>query len=624
MSSPYPFPAMIGQEDAKTALLCVLVNEDINGILVTGERGTGKTALVRSLESVAGEKRIHTVPQNVTEDRLLGSIDIETAVAGGAIRVSPGILAEGDRQILLVDDINLLREEVVHSLLAASETGSVLVEREGCSERIPTSFILAATMDPEEGELPSHLLDRFDLCVHMDRIEDASMRKEIIRNRLLFEKAPLEFSARYEGDLASLQKKIGQARERLPYITIPRAHLELVSDLCRELGVSGQRGDLAVARTAVALAALDGRDSVVFEDVRQAALLALEHRRREDPPKGADVPPSAGTEEEPEDQKRDDASPGSGRNGSRQTSPGSPAGPDTVRDFPGAPREPEGVFSIGSTFDVIRYLDEKSRKTTRKQKSGRRTRLICFDRSGRYISFRLPWKNRNDIAFDASLRAAAPYQRFRDRKHLAISLEASDLREKVREKKTATTILFLVDGSGSMGVRQRMVAVKGAVLSLLTDAYQKRDRVGLMVFRGRDARLLLPPTRSTDVAARMLRSLPAGGRTPLSKGISEAALLLTRGRFAAPGENKTVVLLTDGRGNVSSGGKDPREDLADTARNVAGTGIRFVVVDTEEGYPRLGRARDLARDLGATYFRLEALDSRRLSDSVRVFLYGTR
>ncbi|KUG19345.1 cobalt chelatase [hydrocarbon metagenome] len=292
-------------------------------------------------------------------------------------------------------------------------------------------------------------------------------------------------------------------------------------------------------------------------------------------------------------------------------------------DPAGTPRDAESVFGIGSTFEVIGYLNEKSKIATGRQKSGRRNRLICSDRSGRYISYRLPGKNKTDIAFDASLRAAAPYQQFRKNENLAISLKISDLREKVREKKTARTILFLVDGSGSMGARRRMVAVKGAILSLLTDAYQKRDRVGLMVFRGKDARLLLPPTKSTDVAVRLLRSLPTGGTTPLAKGIVEAATMLTRGRYATPEENKTVVLLTDGRGNVSSGGhKDPSEELSDTAKKVVATGIRFVVVDTEEGHPRIGMARKLAGDLEATYFRLEDLDSRRLADSVRGMLYG--
>jgi len=627
MSLPYPFPAIISQENAKKALICLLTNEDINGILIVGERGTGKTTLVRSMETISGEREVRTIPQNITEDRLLGSIDIETAVTDGFIRMSPGILAEGDRQILFVDDINLLGEDAVHSILTTSETRRIVIEREGFSRKVETKFILAATMDPEEGELPLSVLDRFDLCIRLDRIEDEELRLEIVRNRLLFEDAPEDFSAEYERDIASLREKITCAQDRLPYVSIPDGHLDLISNLCMELGISGQRGDLAVARTAKTLAALDERDNVVFDDIKQAALLALEHRRRETPPGMPDSPPCPETGEHDDHPPEDKHTNAGADNGSNQPDHGqSPQQNETTKsvedpDPAGTPRDAELVFGIGSTFEVIRYLDEKSKKTTRKQKSGRRTRIISPDSTGRYISCRLPGKNKHDIAFDASLRAAAPYQQFRKKKDLAISLKISDLREKVREKKTAHTILFLVDGSGSMGARKRMVAVKGAILSLLTDAYQKRDRVGLMVFRGKDARLLLPPTKSTDVAFRMLRCLPTGGRTPLAKGIAEAATLLTRGRYATPGENKTVVLLTDGRGNVSSGQKDPYEELSDTAKRVADTGIQFVVVDTEEGYPRIGMARKLAGDLEATYFKLEELDSQRLADSVRGHLY---
>jgi magnesium chelatase subunit D len=203
-------------------------------------------------------------------------------------------------------------------------------------------------------------------------------------------------------------------------------------------------------------------------------------------------------------------------------------------------------------------------------------------------------------------------------------VKKTDLREKVREKKVAHTILFLVDASGSMGVRRRMVAIKGAILSLLVDAYQKRDRVGLMIFRGTGARLLLPPTRSSDIAARMLRTIPTGGTTPLNTGISEAHSALTRGMYAGAGENKSIVILTDGRVNVPVKNGQPYDELSDLARKIAGCGIRFVVVDTESGFPRLGRARKLAEDLEATCLRLEELGSRGLAASVQDFVYTTR
>lgn len=622
MNTLFPFPAITGQDDAKKALLCALASDEIRTVLVTGDRGTAKSTLARSISMLADKKHVLTVPQNITYDRLLGTIDLENAISTGKVRLTPGLMEQGDRQILYADDINLMEEGVVQNLLSTAETGRFSLEREGFSRSIKTRFLLVATMDPQEGELTPGQMDRFDLCVRLDPIDEEDKRAEIVERHIRFGQSPEDFSREFGPATEDLKKKLEAARERLPYVSIPDGHADLISSLCLELGIAGQRGDLAVARAAKALAALDGRDDVVFDDIKLASLLALEHRRRDIP----DCPPPPRPpqkENEDTDQNKEPESPDPATP-PRQSPPQQPDPNDRLEQNPPAPPPPvsEQVFDIGSTFDVIRYLDEKSKKATRKQKSGRRTRVMSADSSGHYRSFRLPGKNRNDIAIDATLRAAAPYQQIREHSGLAISVKKSDLREKVREKKVAHTILFLVDASGSMGVRRRMVDVKGAILSLLIDAYQKRDRIGLMIFRGTGARLLLPPTRSPDLAVRMLRTIPTGGMTPLTAGISEAHQLLTRGRYAGAGENKSVVLLTDGRVNVPVKNGAPYTELADLARSIAGCGIRFVVVDTESGFPRLGRARALAGDLEATYFRLEDLGSRGLAASVQNTIYN--
>ncbi|GAB6285685.1 MAG: magnesium chelatase subunit D family protein [Methanoregula sp.] len=626
MTTLYPFPAITDQENAKKALQCMLVDDDIRTILIMGDPGTAKSTLARSVGALVFGKKVLTVPQNITYDRLLGNLELESAVSTGRAQLAPGILEQGNCQILYADNINLMDEGIVTTLLNTSETGQIILEREGFSHRARTRFILIATMDPAEGELTSSQMDHFDLCVRLDPIEDSGLRADVVRKHLRFEQSPDEFIREYEPRILALKKTIDAARERLPYVSIPEGHADLISSLCLELGVAGQRGDLAVARAAKALAALDCRDSVEFDDIKLASLFALEHRRRDIPHSPQSVPPQK--EPDTKDQEQKNGSGSSDRNTQRDqtsdTQPERQEQKDTDKEKTLPPPPQEQVFGIGSSFEVIRYLNEKSRRATHKQKSGKRSRIISTNTSGHYCSFRLPKKNRHDIAIDATLRAAAPYQQSRERNGLAISVKKMDLREKIREKKTAHTILFLVDASGSMGARKRMVAVKGAIRSLLTDAYQKRDRIGLMIFRGTDARLVLPPTRSPDLAVRMLRTLPTGGMTPLIQGIAEAYGLLTRGRYAAAGENKSIVILTDGRVNVSMNTKSPYNELADMARSIAGTGIRFVVVDTEIGFPCLGRARALAGDLEASYFRLEDLNSRRLTGTVQELIYTTR
>jgi len=625
MTILFPFAAVTGHEQAKKALLCALASGDIRSVLIMGDRGTGKSVLARSVATLVPDKKVLNLPQNITQDRLLGSIDIGTTVGTGTIHYLPGILEQGDGKILYADDINLMDEGIVSGLLSTAETGEILLEREGLSRQARTRFLLIATMDPAEGDLTPAQMDRFDLCVRLGNCGEEEDRYEIVRNHLRFGKDPAAFAREYDGKTAGLKDTLAKARERLPYVSIPDGHADLVSAVCLELGVAGQRGDLAAARTAKALAALDGRDSVEFDDIKLAALLALDHRRRDipDTPPAAQ-PPDRSPSQDPENEPAPPSPENTGRDHQQSSPPREPDGtPDPARERPTSPQQQEQVFAIGSVFEVIRYLDGQSRKTTAKQKSGRRTRVISTDTSGHYRTFRFPHRNRQDIAIDATLRAAAPYQQVRSKRGIAIAVERSDLREKVREKKTAHTLLFLVDASGSMGARKRMVAVKGAILSLLTDAYQKRDRVGMMVFRGKGARLLLPPTRSPELAVRLLRTLPTGGMTPLTHGIAEAFGLLMRGKYAASCDNRSVVLLTDGRVNVPfKGDRSPYEELNELARAIAGSGVRFVVVDTEVGFPRLGKARVLAGNLAASYFRLEALNSRQLAGTVQDCIYS--
>ncbi len=618
----YPFPGVVGQEMAKKALLCALVHSDIHSVLIKGNPGTAKSTLVRSIESVDQDRKILTIPHNITLDRLVGMVDLEGTIRSGMITSSPGMLEQGDGHILYVDDCNLMDEAIISTILSAVDTGFFSLEREALSQVIASQFLFLATMDPEEGALTSGQMDRFDLCVSLDPIENEEQRAAIIKNAFLFEQNPVEAISRFMPEVRTLQILVGKARERLPYVSILSGLDDLVSAICDELHVSGHRGDIAVSRTAKALAALDERDEVNFEDIRLAALFALQHRRNDTDPNAPQTAPKPDlSSKQPGPPDNTDREYHSSSQDPQNKPDFSHNKNESTKSPPPSPREE--IFDIGSPSDVIRFLNEKSISVTKKQKSGRRTRIISQDKTGHYQSFRLPVRNRNDIAIDATLRAAAPYQRFRRRNGVAISVCREDIREKIREKKIAHTILFLVDASGSMGVRRRMVAVKGAILALLTDAYQKRDRVGLMTFRGNGADLLLPPTRSTEIAVRMLRTIPTGGMTPLGIGLFEAYELLNRGMYAGAGENKTIILLTDGRANVAIHDGSPYEELDEITKKIADTHIRFVVVDTEQGFPRLGRARMLAEDLRASYVQLDELGNRGLAGSVHRLLDTT-
>ncbi len=600
----YPFPAVVGQDRVKKALLCAAVSDDLRGVLITGNAGTAKSTVVRSLRSVVPSMQIHNLPLNVSEDRLIGGIDVDHAIKHGEKRYQAGILKDVDGGLLYMDEINLFDDRIIQRVLDVMEEGENRVEREGVSGRHGCRFALVGTMDPAEGALSPHLLDRFDICVSMEQMVDRESRLEVLRRRLLHDSRPQELALTHERQMLEVMEDVKDARERLPYILVPEGFYDAVSRLTMELGVQGHRGDLAMIRTAKALAALDKRDQVCFDDLHEAAAMCLNHRRR-DPEEDEGSPKSQEPREEREPTEQDD--------NQMEWEPPSPNNDSGAGN--------EDVFSIGDPFVVIDYLKNVDRRMDLGKRKGKRGSTGESKHPGRCKSFRLPKGEVTDIALVPTLRAAAPYQVQRRRDDMAIVLEKSDFREKVRVSRNGTTLLFLVDASGSMGARRRMVAVKGAILSLLKDAYQKRDAVGLMAFRRDSAELLLPPTKSVDLAYNRLREMPTGGRTPLALGLSKAASLLSSDRLNAD-DDLVMVIVSDGKANVPLGEGDAFSDAMAIADKVSGLPMRFVVVDTGAGYPRIDRAQRLSRALGATYFRLEDLNADRLAHSIRMAVHG--
>ncbi|TCJ13624.1 putative cobaltochelatase [Rubrobacter taiwanensis] len=631
MNNPYPFSAIVGQEELKLALLLNAVSPEIGGVLIRGEKGTAKSTAVRALPSLlppvevvsgcpyscdphnpdpdcpAGPHpedaprerrpvRLVELPVGTTPDRLAGTLDLERALAEGERAFEPGLLAESHRGILYVDEVNLLPDGLVDLLLDVAAMGVNHVEREGVSVRHPSRFILVGTMNPEEGELRPQLLDRFGLAVETAGSPDPAERSEIVRRRLRYEAAPADFAREWSAPEAELARRVREAREELQHVSLPEETLHRIAALCAGLGVDGLRGDIVTARTARALAAWEGVREVAPEHVRQAALMALSHRRRRGPFEQPGLEPEEIEAALPEDDPPDGSGGGPSGGGRPQSSAGEPSESRTGGG--------ERSYSASRPFRPVRLeVPEKGAGGP----WGRRSRSL--GEGGHPVGSR-PAERPRDLAPAATVRAAAPHQERRGRKGPGIILKPEDLREKVREGREGNLILFVVDASGSMAARRRMSAVKGAALSLLADAYQRRDRVGLVAFRGEEARLLLPPTSSVELAASRLEELPTGGRTPLAAGLEKAAEVLRLERLRDPDRRPLLVVLTDGR---ATSGPDPRQPAA----KLAAAGVASVVVDTEEGALRLGLACELAEALGGRCLRLEELAASPLARAVR-------
>ena len=683
----YPMAAIVGQENLKQSLLIGAVNPGVGGVLIRGEKGTAKSTAVRALAyllpeiqvvmgcpfgcdanhpeqlcsfcqkqypNLTKEKRrvrVVNLPLNATEDRVAGGIDFSLAVKQGQRLLSPGLLADAHRGILYVDEVNLLDDHIVDIILDAAASGENRIEREGISFSHPARFMLVGTMNPEEGELRPQLLDRFGLCVEVSGTQTPEERVHLMELRDQFDQDPEKFYAGYRPKNQALAHRIKEAREFLKQVRMPRHLRGFITELCSKNNVAGHRADLVMEQAALALAALEKADEVTVDHIRQVAPMVLIHRQRDaqptppppppPPPEDQDDPNSREHGEQDENSSEENGDDNDRKNGNEEAA-GNPeqeqsqaesapmdeeSGNGEDQNDPGQsltdPRNGEDrIFQIGATFKVKQISADKDRVVRRG--SGRRSRSRVSQKQGRYVKSSIQ-ANPADIAFDATLRAAAPYQKQRRNngkngspEALCIHLTNQDIRGKVREKRIGNLLLFVVDASGSMGARGRMAASKGAVMSLLLDAYQKRDRVGMISFRRSEAVVNLPPTTSVELAGKLLEEMPVGGRTPLSAGLAKTYEQVRNQLLRDPSARPIVILLTDGKSNVALGDQKPVDEALRLGEALAGEDrAHYVVVDTEEaGLVTFGLARKLAASMQARYFKIDDLKAETLVNIV--------
>lgn len=644
--STFPFSALVGQQKMQLALMLNAIDSSIGGVLICGRRGTGKSTAVRALTNLlpaitgvsdcpyfcdptalqrmcasclrryeqqeivpTAQRPVHlvTLPLNASEDRVAGSFDIATALESGATHFAPGLLAAANRGFLYVDEINLLNDHIVDLLLDSAALGVNRVERESISIAHPARFVLIGTMNPEEGMLRPQLLDRIGLYVDAEDIHSLEERTLVVERRLAYDNNPVAFLAVWHEAEQALQERVKQAQRLLPAVHVSSYLRQIIAHLIdRQLHAEGHRGDIVGLRAARAIAAWEGRSAVEVADVERAIELALPHRAhsgsnvRQQLARTLDEVPMGGADtDQPEEIATVDDD-------------------YEVKERGEEPEGPSGLTRrIKGNEDVqqIQSLLNVARDRLTRHEAGRRFVSLTTRHSGRFTRSRMAHPV-TDVAFASTIRAAAPYQRVRGRVDGGkLELRPADLRQKVRERKTRALLILVIDGSDSVMARLLMPKTKRLLLALLQNAYEKRDRVAMLVFRFAQGRVVLPPTRNFARARRSVDELYIGGCTPLATGLLEGLRLAETERLRDTTTRPILIVLTDGVANIDLAGNmrsgTPQRDALHVAHEIATRRIPTVMIDTnpsgtvtnEAGEKVPSPSRELAQALAADYYQ---------------------
>lgn len=630
----FPFAAIEGQNEVKKAIQIAIINNKVGGLLISGEKGSGKTTLVRSSAELLTNKKLINLPLNISEDMLFGSIDFEYALTKGRKKFSRGILGKASGNVLYVDEINLLRQELLIALLEANSSGVNRVERDGISYEEDVDYIVIGTMNPEEGTLPQHILERFGMFVDVKSEKNLQARKEIINKRLQYDSDKVAFRETYKAETDKLVQKLAAAQTLVKTVEVSEAMLQLTAQICTQANCAGHRAELYLIEVAKSIAALNGRSYIMPKDIDEAAIYVLPHRMRskseqemmqensdndkddknQNDTDESEMPPFEDNDIDENNSSIDDME----NDGGKDESENKNENPEEFSQNELAPEEE--ISSIDKNFKLPKIIVDFGTDRKVRRGSGKRSTTITDLKQGRYVRAELPKNKIEDLAFDATIRAAAPYQKMRRNENCAISIKETDLRQKVREKRIGNIFLFVVDASGSMGARERMKAVKGAIFFMLKEAYEKRDRVGLIAFRRKQAELLLPITRSVDLAQKKLAEMPTGGKTPLADGLALALSTLLNMNKSEKEQEPVLILITDGRANAVDEDENPIESALNIADKIARAKITSVVIDTENDFMKLGIAKELSAKMGAAYYSFNKLGKENLIHIVKNIL----
>lgn len=599
------FSEIVGQDKAKKSLILNIINPKIGGVLISGKRGQGKTSLVRSAKSILNDIKIVNVPLNITEDRLIGGIDLENIIGNGNKKIEYGLLKHAHKNILYIDEINIISESIINIILNTMSTGINQIEREGVSHNHDCEFILIGTMNPEEGYLKKSILDKFGHYVEMESL-CVEGRTEVISGNLNLGVSKEDIVQSYREENETIKQKITEAKDILNQVVVTEKDYYIIADICEKARSEGHRGEIVILETAQAIAALEGRKALELKDIEEAAVFSLPHRLKEDLEiEIEEAEDFNNTSEQSEKNREEQIKDNSLNNKIPQTD-------ETYMD-----EILEEIEKIGQGLKI-----QVKEKKNQGLGSGKRSKTKSGSKDGRYIKYRIK-EPTEDIAIYPSIKIAAINQIKRESTDLALNIKKSDLREKIREKNTGANIMFLVDASSSMGARRRMGAVKGAVLSLLTDAYEKRDNVGIVAFRNKNAEVLLNFTRSVDLAEKSLKDIKTGGETPLALGLEKTLNLFIGDKTKNPESLQYLVLVSDCKGNVPLHGNSPMEAAYNIGTKINRFGIKTMILDTDQNFMSIDYGDKLAEAMDAEHIRLWRINKEEIKSKTMDLIYNS-